>query len=373
MVVLKPQSAAALTERHVDLGEIDDVMDFLRANWDRHYLLGNDGDFLAWQFAPARCRGFENAGLSVVGLRDQSELVGMVGLIGCRFNHNGVVVDGAWLCNLVVLPDFRGAGGWMRLMRYVHRLPLGIVAAIVFPPDIQRLYSAMGYCIRDRLFRFLRIVDPEQMAQLVEGDAWRVHVQASNASPRSSNLKIEQATSLDERWDRFWRRFVELGYFGIDRDASYMLWRYLRHPRFQYAVKVAFAPDGEIRGAAVYRIEQIKDHPVRVMRLLELMALDSEGYTNLLEAVARDGEDLGVAFIDHYTTRPLHPMFLGLGWVEENDLNGTLVPGLFQPLVRARRTLNVALRLLGQSALQGRDPMSYLYMVKSDGDQDRPS
>jgi hypothetical protein len=136
---------------------------------------------------------------------------------------------------------------------------------------------------------------------------------------------------------------------------------------------VAFAPDGEIRGAAVYRIEQIKDHPVRIMRLLELMALDSEGYTSLLEAVAREGEDLGVAFIDHYTARPLHPVFLGLGWVEENDLHGTLVPGLFQPLVRARRPVNVGVRLLGPSAWQSRDCMSHLYIVKSDGDQDRPN
>jgi hypothetical protein len=296
----------------------------------------------------------------------------MVGLIGCRFNHNGFILDAAWLCNLIVLPDYRAASGWMRLMHHVHRLPLGVIGAITFPPDVQKLYAAMGYYTRDRLFRFVRIVDPELSAQIVEGDAWRVHVRASHASPRWSSVKIELTTTLDERWDRFWRCFVEQGYFGTDRDVRYMRWRYLGHPRFAHVVKVAFAPDGEIRGSAVYRVEQVRDRPVRIMRLLELMALDSEGYASILSAVARDGEELGVAFIDHYTARPLHPIFLDLGWVEEDEIRGT-VPGLFQPLVKARRSLNVAIRLVGPSALQNRDWVRHLHVVKSDSDQDRPS
>ena len=373
MAALKAQLAVGLTERCVEVAEIDTVMDFLRANWDPQHILGNDRDFLVWQFAPSRCRGFEHAGLSVVGLWDRSKLAGMVGLIGCRFNRDGVGLDGAWLCNLIVLPEYRRASGWLRLMSYVHRLPLGAVGVVRFSPEIKKLYEAMGYGTRDRLFRFLRIINPEQTAEIVEGHGWRVHVAASNASPVSSTLKIEVATTLDERWDRFWRRFAEGGYFGTDRDSRYMLWRYLCHPRLQHVVKVAVAPDGEIRGSAVYRVEQVKGLPVRVMRLLELMALDREGYTSILDAIARDGEGLGVAFVDHYTTRPLHPIFLDLGWVEEDEIRGTVVPGLFQPLVKARRSLNIGIRLLGPSARQSFDCMSYLYIVKSDSDQDRPS
>jgi hypothetical protein len=93
---------------------------------------------------------------------------------------------------------------------------------------------------------------------------------------------------------------------------------------------------------------------------------------SLLAAVARDGEDSGIAFIDHYTTRPLHPVFTRLGWLEEDEIRDTL-PGLFQPLVRARRDLNVAVRLLDTSAPRGLDWTRHLHVVKSDGDQDRPN
>jgi hypothetical protein len=368
----KIQSTMALTERYVDPTEIDKVMAFFRAHWDPQHILGHDREFLIWQFSPERCAGFEQAGLSAATLWDGNKLVGFLGVIGCGFNGSGTVVHGAWLCNLIVLPQYRPVGGWMRLMSSVHRLPINVVGVVTFPPNVDRLYRAMGYYTQDRLFRFVRIVDPEQMAQLIVGNGWRAQVWSPIGSQVSSDLKIESVTTLDQSWDRFWRCFTERGYFGTNRDARYMLWRYLRHPRLRHVIKVALAPGGEIRGAAVYRVEQVKGHPVRVMRLLELMALDNADYECLLGAVARDGEDLGVAFIDHYTTRALHPIFADLGWLEEDDIRET-VPGLFQPLVRARRTLNVGVRLLGASALSGLDWTPHLHVVKSDGDQDRPN
>jgi hypothetical protein len=178
-------------------------------------------------------------------------------------------------------------------------------------------------------------------------------------------------TTLDERWDRFWRRFTAAGYFGAHRDSAYMMWRYLDHPRLQHAVKLAFAKDSEISGGAVYRIEQVKDRPERVLRLLELMALDEPAYAGLLQSIVRDGEDLRVAFIDHYTSRSLHPVFENVGWFEEGAVPDAVLPGLFQPLVRARRDVNVGIRLLGSS--RDTDLLRHLHVVKSDGDQDRPS
>ncbi len=360
----------ALVERFVDRTEIDRVLTFFREHKPPRHILGQDRDFLIWQFSPERCRGFEGAGLSAVTLWDGDEIVGFLGVIGCGFNRNGVVIDGGWLCNLVVLPDYRAVGGWMRLMKAVHRLPIGAVAVVGFPPRIGQLYRAMGYQVRERLFRFIRIVDPDQTGRIVTGKGWLAYAQAPATSPFSSGLMIEPLSVLDQRWDAFWRSVVERGYFGTNRDASYMTWRYLRHPRLQFVIKTAVQSDGAIKGAVAYRVEQIKDRSERLMRLLEVMALDDETYAGLLRAVMRDAEERSVAFIDHYSTRPLHSVFQNAGWFEETDVEDTVIPALFQPLVPDRRSLNVAVRLLGQSALKG---LEDLYVVKSDGDQDRPS
>jgi hypothetical protein len=360
----------ALVERPVDPAEIECVMAFFRANKRPGHILGQDRDFLVWQLSPRRCRGFEQAGLSAVTLWDGVKIVGMLGVIGSKFNRDGAILDGGWLCNLIVLPHYRSVGGWMRLMKAAHNLPLQVIGVVGFPDNVGQLYRAMGYSTRERLFRFIRILDEEQVSSMAEGDGWRAW-STPKAGQVAPGVDVATATTLDEHWDRFWERFTSAGYFGAHRDSAHMTWRYLNHPRLQHAIKLAYADDGEINGGAVYRIEQVKDRPERVLRLLELIALDETAYAGLLQSIVRDGEDLRVAFIDHYTSRPLHPLFEDLGWFEENDVQDAVLPGLFQPLVRDRRNVNVGIRLLGSS--KDADLLRHLHVVKSDGDQDRPS
>jgi hypothetical protein len=362
----------ALIERFIDSSEIDRVLAFFRANKRPGHILGQDREFLTWQLAAERCKGFEESGLSAITLWDDGDIAGMLGVIGTKFNRDGAIVEGGWLCNLIVLPQYRAIGGWMRLMKSAHRLPFGAIGVVGFPPNIGRLYRAMGYSIRDALYRFIRVVDPEQTEAIVDGDDWRLP-RSAEVEELASGITVASVTDLDARWDRFWQRFTATDYFGTHRDSAYMTWRYLKHPRLEHTVMVAAAPDGEITGGAVYRIEQVKDRPERLMRLLELVALDEPSYHALLQAATRDAEGLGVAFIDHYTSRSLHPTFERAGWFEESELASTVVPGLFQPLVKGRRSMSVGVRLLDPSATNGEGLAGSLHAVKSDGDQDRPS
>jgi GNAT superfamily N-acetyltransferase len=359
----------SLVERPVDPAEIDSVMAFLRANKRPGHILGHDRDFLVWQLSPGRCRGFEHAGLSALALWDGDEIVGLLGVIGAKFNRDGSIFDGGWLCNLIVLPEYRSVGGWMRLMKAVHHLPLQVVGVVGFPFNVVQLYRAMGYSIQ-RLFRFVRILDAEQVNSIAPWDGWRAWSPTA-ARQIASDIEVASVTTLDERWDRFWQRFASTDYFGPHRDSAYMTWRYLNHPRLQHAVKLAFAENGKINGGAVYRIEPVKGRPELVLRLLELISLDEPTYAALLQSIVLDGESLRVAFIDHYTSRPLHPVFEKLGWMEESAVQDAVLPGLFQPLVRDRHNVNVGIRLLGSS--RDADLLRGLHVVKSDGDQDRPS
>jgi GNAT superfamily N-acetyltransferase len=359
----------ALVERPVDPAEIECVMAFFRANKRPGHILGQDRDFLVWQLSPGRCRGFEHAGLSALALWDGDEIVGLLGVIGAKFNRDGSVFDGGWLCNLIVLPQYRSVGGWIRLMKAAHHLPLQAVGVVGFPSNVGQLYRAMGYSIHERLFRFARILDAEQTNSIAPWDGWRT---CSPAAPNiASDIVVESVAVLDERWDRFWQRFTSADYFGLHRDSAYVTWRYLNHPRLQHALKLALAENGEINGGAVYRIEQVKGRPERVLRVLELMASDEPTYAALLQSIVREGEDRRVAFIDHYTSRPLHPVFKKLGWFEEHAVQDAVLPGLFQPLVRDRHNVNVGIRLLGSA--KDADLLRGLHVVKSDGDQDRPS
>ena len=91
------------------------------------------------------------------------------------------------------------------------------------------------------------------------------------------------------------------------------------------------------------------------------MALDEPTCAALLDAVVREGEASGVAFIDHYTSRSLHPMFQSAGMVRGERAANTVVPGLFQPLVMGRRSVNVGVRMLDPQAAKGADLARHLH------------
>ena len=54
------------------------------------------------------------------------------------------------------------------------------------PSELDRLYRAMGYYTEDRLFRFVRIVDPEQMAQLIVGMVGAPNLESNRVTGRPS-------------------------------------------------------------------------------------------------------------------------------------------------------------------------------------------
>ena len=112
---------------------------------------------------------------------------------------------------------------------------------------------------------------------------------------------------------------------------------------------------------------------MRLLRLLELMALDDTAYRSVLGAVARHGEELGVAFVDHYTARPLHAVFGMRDGSKRAIFRIRWCRDYFSRSSRERRDLNVGVRLFGSLARDGVDLTRDFLVVKSDGDQDRPS
>lgn len=348
-------------------------MQFFRDYWGKNHILGNDRDFMLWQMSPQRSPIFKDAGLAAISYWDDGRLVGLIGVMSMDFNCNGEVAPGAWLCNLQADSAYLAQGIGSKLMTSPHQLPISVVAAAGINLAVIPMYRAMRYQCVDAVPRFIRILDRERAAKLLAGrnvaDAL-AHPLAARAPP---GWTVAPTRDPGAGWDSFWHAFTQDGYFGTQRDAAFLNWRYLQHPRLDYRLSLAIDAHGAIGGAMVHRLETIRDTKDCLLRVIELVARDPGAYGALLAEAERLGGEAGAIFADHYTTRPQGGVLRSRGWHAESDYPDIVIPGLFQPLLRETRKINLAIRLIGDTPWKAGPWRENLYVVKSDGDQDRPS
>ncbi len=76
-----------------------------------------NSDYLYWKFSGQEGKEIENLKLAVIN----DNVVGQLGLIPCRINIDGKVVDSQWACDLMVDPDYRGKGIAVQLYNAAHK------------------------------------------------------------------------------------------------------------------------------------------------------------------------------------------------------------------------------------------------------------
>jgi hypothetical protein len=144
------------------------------------------------------------------------------------------------------------------------------------------------------------------------------------------------------------------------RDAAFLQRRYAEHPVFRYEVL------RDSSGFAAYRIEQVRDSPASVMRIVDFV-----GGSELAATVAGAAQAAGVAFADFSCTsdtfgRPLE----SAGFQREDRLPAEL-PGRFQPLDFSDRPIVSCFWAVPRLAVDfGAEDV---YVTRADSDLDRPS
>jgi hypothetical protein len=191
-------------------------------------------------------------------------------------------------------------------------------------------------------------------------------------APNAKSTVVPADQSL-AGWDQCWQERFAPSLVSVWKDAGYLRWRYLDHPRFRYEVYFASDEAGRIAGCTVYRIAHIPQRSCRVLRIVEFLGEGAVG-DELAGHLASTADAQGVAFSDFYCTSsaPAAPL-ARQGFVPEADVP-LAIPSLLQPVDFSRRSLTAAFHV--QSSIV-RDSSSLvgegLYFTRSDGDQDRPN
>lgn len=359
-------------------------MSFIDAHWRRGHILSRDGALLRWQFAPGRLPGAQDDDLSVLLAWRGGKMVGMLGLIPFAFNFRGRRTSGAWLANWLALGDARGAG--LMLMDAARKLGCEARFAFGIGQAVEALYARMGFEVLRRCPRWVAVLDapaaegliakanPDATAEAVRAAA-RQYAVAERGDPAANAVEVPGRLGSD--WDRAWESRFAPRLVGGCRDAAYLNWRYVEHPRFQYEKCFAYDEDHtQPAGLAIWRIEPVRDLPCKVLRIVEFLA-DGPAGAGLAQAVLAAGRRAGVALADFYCTSPAAAESLERAGFRRHEPTAAQpsVPARFQPLEGSDDTIRGAFWLSPAWRSQTGPLLSRddFYVTKSDDDMDRPN
>lgn len=297
------QAADAASEAAYTLGrmtrtDLDEVRAFLR---DRLLADGprRQPGWLEWQYD-------ENPdGADVRLCRRGRRLVGMSGFIPCRVAYEAASDSGAFSTNTFVLPEHRSRG----VGRRIHEARLGDYDWALSSGQSsanRRLYRQLGFVERGRYRRlFVQTRRPPLafngrfLRRLYSWIAW-----TASGSRRDDRLRVR----IDSRaprvaaacyLDRFGGKAL-----GPVWTHEHVVWRYERHPYFDYAFASVVCSEEQPLGFAVIRYTET------AVELVDLYAPRAD-MVGVLQAVA--GELPGL-ITGLFVGQALHHVFRRAGW-----------------------------------------------------------
>jgi hypothetical protein len=328
------------------------------------YILSHDEPFLTWQFGPTPSSQSDHYHI-ILGLVDGA-ITGCIGYIPVQLSVAGQVRSSAWAANWMVAESTRRLGMGPLLMRELSKR-FDITLALGGNRDAHDLLPRMGWTDFGSLSRYVCVLDTASAAALTESGALQWPVSPpSSCIDDGSVVRVEQfGEDVTNLWDRRWGAAVA----GTRRSAEFLNWRYAAHPNFIHRL-FELRRGATLEAIAVTRIEQVRDMPIRVARILELLG-EPEQVSALLTAVTNDARAEDAAAIDFFCgSRRLDAPLHAAGFLDGEQPPGSRIPILFQPVDRDRTGILFMANL--QKVPEAANVREW-YVTKADGDQDRPS
>ena len=228
------------------VGDLAAVRAFIAEQLPAHRLQRQPSWF-EWQYV-ANPDGFD-ARICIEG----SRVVAMSGFIPCRFESEGGILTGAFSTNTLVHPDYRrrGLGRELhktRLRDYDYALSSGQSDANL------RLYRQLGFvtCGRyRRLFAQTTAPSPRPNARFLR-QLWSWGRWLAKGSDRDSELRVRIDPHAPRVPDACYRERFGDQAIGPVWNHGHVVWRYERHPYFDYIFATVFRA-GDAIGFAVIR------------------------------------------------------------------------------------------------------------------------
>jgi len=367
-------------------GEYPRISMFLHEFWAQNHVYCRLSDLFDWTFQrPGFCAP---DGYTFAVAEDSGELAGILGGIPFRFNQFGRASSGMWIVNYVIRPDHRRGSAALQLLSQFRRPEFHPVIAFGINPATSAIYRVLRGQVLDEIPRHFLVLPEarERMERLLRAayPDWTPACAAELADAfvldREPAGPVEAGALIPRSWDACEWPAIAARTIGAARDTAYLVWRYRKHPIFEY--RFLTVREGDRTGLAVWRLETIRrqtpegrrdlDRIGRLVEFLPASAANGEALFSAFLGALREAGACGADFYGYHG--PTRCWFRQFGFSETAvHPRGRAIPSRFQPLDGKGGGILSAMFLQSEVPPCADAPDCRWYWTKSDSDQDRPN
>lgn len=346
--------------------------------WAANHILSRDEKLLDFMFSnyPNSNLITDEDELNFLGAWENGEVIGLLGVMPFTFNNKGKKGMACCLTNWIVNPEYRHQGAGLALINYVHNLKPDMILSLGVSLEGSKVYKLMRWDIVEDVPRWIGLGDKNSTVKLLlqHDEKPTRHWNEVQRVNTNSTYNISEITSLDDnQWNDFYWKVFAKGSVGIARDASFINWRYLQHPHFNYRVIVC-KEGNQYKGIAVVRFEKILENQT-IGRIVEFISSDQDSSVQLANAVISLEER--VLFYDYYCFSNISSWGLeavGFKRILKSEDDQYVLPSRFQP-IDYKNTSMLSAVYLPDKFKDKWNPLTdqVWYITKGDSDQDRPN
>ncbi|GEM_PF-3011775 len=288
-----------------------------------------------------------------------------------RFHFKGKLIVGAWHTEWFSKKTVPGTG-FRLIWEQLRRNPILCTSG-------QSLYAA-NVLLRMRKHvwfeaeRLFVVFNAKAALDLTfsSEDQTKAFLQLQGIPRPEMGTDLELIDQFDDQYEDLWIRLRDRFVLSTDRSASYMRWRYLDHPIFEYQCCRCRTRNGQV--FFVWRVEQVPETPHRVIRICEAIG-EPEILVVAFPVLYDYLSDGGYAFADFFCSNAsVNGALVAAGMRPVITMHGLDLARLFSPLSDdPRKRLNYSYSL--QPSLE--DPACFQYsntcFTKGDTNQDIPN
>lgn len=350
--------------------DVPALREFIGTHWRAGHILSRDESLLRWQFAPTRLGRAVDAGPTVLLAWLGDDIVAMLGLTGFALNVAGRRFTAAWLSQWLAAPGQRRQMSGLRLVWAAKQIGVDALATSGANSVATQLLTRVGLDPLPSLHRWVGVFDIAGAARLggtTDPSLFRKHCVGEEVSAAVAGMRLVcWSERVADSWDRCWHEHIASHYVGACRDAAFLRWRYVDHPRFTYQLRfVEREVDGTTLGVVVWRVEDLPDYSTAVVRVVDLLGIP-QVEALLAGAVCDAAREARAAWADFYcSSQECAAALVRVGFRLDDDL----FPSRLQPVERGPNPIVPLWKLPAHERIG----TTRVYVTKSDGDQDRPN
>ncbi|SPU49422.1 hypothetical protein [Bordetella trematum] len=311
------------------------VIDFIRKEWNSEHVFIYSRELFDYQHLDKK-NGRYNF---VIGVDDGGAIQAVLGFIppGHFSDHaDGIVWLSLWKTAKTCTDKALG----LKLLAFLEKsVPNSGVRTSGISLQAKLIYKALRFNIVQLAHYYIKITPDETV--IAEG------LRAFEVFPESPQVGLREGTgpALSEF----------SGMAGRLRNSAYFQNKYLNHPIYKY--QVVHAESGNL--TLVYRL--VEGPGGLVMRIVDFSG-DPKALPTVVDALIALGKKSQVEYIDILCYWSDDSAILESGF---NKVKEEIVPNYFEPFVKKN--------VLIESAIKGNASEEVVFIMKGDGDQDRPS